>query len=89
MKNLSSARVELRKLCSIAKSRAVRNALVLAGPRAGKTELLKKTYDRLFVESRRRSADLLLFPFDRFERRAIRARLSDSVPRAVHSLPAQ
>lgn len=42
---------ELRNLCSIAKSRAVRNALVLAGPRAGKTELLKKTYDRLFVEA--------------------------------------
>ena len=43
--------VELRKLCSVAKSRAVRNALVLGGPRAGKTELLKKTYDLLFVES--------------------------------------
>ena len=44
---------ELRDLYSIAKSRsprAVSNALVLGGPRAGKTELLKKTYDRLFVE---------------------------------------
>jgi serine/threonine-protein kinase RsbW len=47
---------ELRKLYSIAKRRAgvsacaTRNALVVGGPRAGKTELLKKTYDRLFVE---------------------------------------
>ena len=42
---------ELRKLCAVAKSRAARNVLVLAGPRAGKTELLKKTYDSLFAEA--------------------------------------
>ena len=41
---------ELRQLHSVAKARAARHALVLGGPRAGKTELLKKSYDRLFVE---------------------------------------
>ena len=41
---------ELRQLLSIAKAQAARHALVLGGPRAGKTELLKKAYDRLFVE---------------------------------------
>ncbi|HJQ69682.1 MAG TPA: ATP-binding protein [Blastocatellia bacterium] len=41
---------ELRKLSSVARSRAARNALVLGPPRAGKTELLKKCYDRLFAE---------------------------------------
>ena len=42
---------ELRQLYSIAKARDTRHALVVGGPRAGKTELLKKSYDRLFVES--------------------------------------
>jgi serine/threonine-protein kinase RsbW len=41
---------ELRRLHSIAKARACSHALVLGGPRAGKTELLKKAYDSLFVE---------------------------------------
>ncbi len=41
---------ELRRLHSIAKAQAARHVLVLGGPRAGKTELLKKSYDRLFAE---------------------------------------
>jgi serine/threonine-protein kinase RsbW len=41
---------ELCRLHTMARARAARHALVVGGPRAGKTELLRKTYDRLFVE---------------------------------------
>ena len=40
---------ELRQLYSIAKARDTRHELVVGGPRAGKTELIIKTYDRIFV----------------------------------------
>jgi serine/threonine-protein kinase RsbW len=67
---------ELRRVCALAQSHASSNALLLGAPRAGKTEILRQSFDTLFSDRgqvipfyfalRRSSLDLEKFARDYF-----------------------